>query len=323
MLTLFRQNNPYVLVFIPISVIVLLSLNTLFPYHLPDLEVSFGLWGKIQGEKLFFSSIFSGTVIALSAIIINNIFNRNEFSDKNNFLPAILYILYLSFFHSFYYTDGLAITQFFLILMIRQLFRLRQKDDGRKLMFNAGFLFGVACTFSPLLIFGLPFIFLIVWISRPFIFRESALLITGVILPFIYVLVYLTFFQINFDLENLNASSKEVFVIDMWLVIGSLFLFFFMGIGDLLNTMNSSSIRLKKVFRMLLLLAIFTFGLLLFDVLAYKKIQIFSFCFVPVAFVLPYSFGKSKQNKGAALIFYILILFTITKFFVPYEDLIF
>ena len=323
MLNLFRQNNPFVLAFIPVTVIVLLLLNVFFPYHLPESEVSFGFWGRIQGGKLLLNAILSGTVITLSAIVINGLFNRNEFSDKNNFLPAILYVLYLSFFHSFYYIDGLVITQFFLILMVRQLFRLRQKDDGRKIVFNAGFLFGVACTFFPLLIFGLPFIFLIIWISRPFILRESALLMTGVILPFIYTYVYLTVFQIDLDIENFNSSSKEVFVIDMWLVIGSLFIFFFMGIGNLLNTMNSSSIRLKKVFRMILLLAVFTFGLFLLDALAYKKIQVISLCFVPITLVLPYSFGEPKPNKGAAVVFYILILFTISKFFVPYADLIF
>ena len=323
MLNLFRQNNPFVLAFIPVAVIVFLLLNTFFPYHLSESEVSFGFWGNIQVGNLLLNTILSGTVITTSAIIINALFNRNEFSEKNNFLPAILYVIYLSFFHSFYFIDGLVITQFFLILMTRQLFRLRQKDDGRKIVFNAGFLFGIACTFFPLLIFALPFIFLIVWISRPFILRESALLMTGFIIPIVYALVYLTFIQINIGKENFNSSSAEVLLIDMWLVIGSLFILFFMGIGNLLSTMNSSSIRLKKVFRMLLLFAVFTFGLFLLDALAFRKIQVFSLCFVPLALVLPYSFGNSKPNKVAPVIFYILTIYAITKFFVPYEDLIF
>ena len=323
MLNLFRQNNPYVLAFIPVIVIVLLTLNALFPYHLLESTVSFGLWGSIDGGKPLLNAVFSGSLITLSAIAINALFNRNEFSEKNNFLPAILYVLYTSFFHSFYYIDGLVITQLFFILMIRQLLRLRQKDDGRKIVFNAGFLFGIACTFFPLFIFGLPFIFLIIWISRPFILRESALLLVGVLLPFIYVFLYSIFFQINIDVENFNSSSKEVFIIDMWLIIGSLFLFFFMGIGTLLTTMASSSIRLKKVFRMILLLAVFTFGLFLLDALTYKKIQVLSLLLIPVAFVLPYAFGESKPHKGAAVVFYILFLFTITKFFVPFESFIF
>ena len=173
MLNLFRQNNPYVLAFIPVIVIVLLSLNILFPYHLLESKVSFGLWGNIQGGKPLLNELFSGGLITLSAMLINVLFNRNEFSAKNNFLPAILYVVYASFFHSFYFIDGLVITQLFFILMIRQLLRLRQKDDGRKIVFNAGFLFGIACTFFPLFIFGLPFVFLITWITRPFILRES------------------------------------------------------------------------------------------------------------------------------------------------------
>ena len=323
MLNLFRQNNPYILAFIPVTVIVLLILNMLFPYHLVENEVSFGLWGTLPGGKPILNALFSGTLITLSAIAINALFNRNEFAEKNNFLPAILYVVYTSFFHSFYYIDGLVITQLFFILIIRQLLRLRQKDDGRKIVFNAGFLFGVACTFFPLFLFGLPFIFLIVWISRPFILRESALLLVGALLPFIYALVYLTFFQINIDIESFNSSSKEVFVIDMWLIIGSLFLFFFMGIGTLLSTMASSSIRLKKVFRMILLFTVLTFGLFLLDALTYKKIQVLSLLFIPVAFVIPYSFGEAKLNKGASVVFYILFIFAITKFFVPFESFIF
>ena len=153
MLNVFRQNNPYVLVFIPITVIVLLLLNIFFPYHKPEIEISYGLWREIAGGGTVINALFSGTIVTISALLINGLFNRNEFSEKNNFLPSILYVSYLSFFHSFYFVDGLVITQLFLILFIRQLMRLRQKDDGRKIVFNAGFLFGVACTFFPLLIF--------------------------------------------------------------------------------------------------------------------------------------------------------------------------
>lgn len=323
MLNLFRQNNPYVLVFIPLIIIVFLTLNILFPYHLSEPDVSFGLWGRIQEINIYVNFILSSGIISIIAILINGLFNRNEFSEKNNFLPSILYITYLSFFHSFYFINGLLITQFFLILMIRQLLRLRQKDDGRKIVFNASFLFGIAATFFPLLIFGLPFLFLIVWVSRPFILRESALLVIGTILPFIYSLVYIVVLRLDVTIEDLNSSSSELFILDMWLIIGSLFLFFLMGIGTTLKTMNSSSIRLKKVFRMILLLTVFTFGMFILEAFTYKKIQTFCLFFLPVAFVLPYAFGESKLNQSATTLYYILLLFTITKFFIPYESFLF
>ena len=323
MLKAFHSNRTFVLILIPVIILAFYFLNDIFVYHHIEKATSFGLWGELELKKGLLSSLPALFLVGAGAILLNNLYNRNEFIEKNNYLPSILYVLFLSFFHAFYFIDGIGIAQFFLLISLTQLFLLDQKIDGRKTVFNAAFYYGVASTFFPLLYMGFPFLFLIIWVNRPFVLRESLLTITGLLVPLLYAALYSYFFGVAIGLTDLNSSSKEIFTIDMWVVIGGIISLLIIGLKQSLQKMQVGSIRIKKIFRMLLLLTIFLFALFLLDVLTYRKVQSMSLLFIPLTLVFPYSFGEKKPELIPSILFYLIFAIAVSKFFIPFNDLAF
>ena len=323
MLKIFHSDNSFALIIAPIIIIGIFLLNIQFGYHVPERYFSFGLWGRFEVESNSIFSIMAFAFDLLATILITNLFNKNGFTEKNTFLPSLLYITFFSYFHSFYFLDGLAVAQLFVILMLMQLFRLDQKEDGRKTVFNAAIFFGIACTFFPILLLGAPFLFFMIWVNRPFVFRESMLTVVGIITPFLYCFLSSYFFHINIGILNLNSSSNEIYSIDMWVVIFSAIFLFLMGAKLLLYKAQVSSIRLKKLFRLLFLLTIFFFGIFLLDVLTYTKVQSLSLMIIPLVLVFPYAFGQKKLKILPSILFHLFFLYAVCKFFIPFNSLVF
>ena len=319
MLKIFHSNKTIVLVLIPVLIMLFFGLNSFFEYHIPDKEIKLGLWGKYEAVSSFLS-IISLFLVGLGAVLLNRMFNKNEFSSKNNYLPSLFYVLFLSLSHSFYFLDGLALAQFFIILSVMQLFQLNQKEDGRKTVFNAGLFFGVAGTFFPILFFGSPFLLFMIWISRPFLIREAAIAIVGIIVPSLYAMCFLMFFDVSLDLSVINSSSSEVFVFDTAVYISILSLFFLFSLKTLFNKIQTGSIRIKKVFRLLFFLAILFFLLFVVDVLFYHKTQSITLLMIPLVLILPYAFGEKKLRLIPSILFYLFFIFTMIKFFIPFNE---
>lgn len=291
-------------------------LNQLFPYHIVGNSNHFGMWGDFLPEAHWLSQLIAPLLILLNAIFLNLIFNRNEFLEKNNYLVALLYVTFMSNFHSFYYLDGFAVAQFILGLALFYFFRLNQNEDARKTVFNVAFLFGLASTFYPLFLFSIPLLFSMIWVMRPFVFRESLLTLVGFVIPLIYGGVYGMYFEMKLEPSDFSSTSSELIAIDM-IVIGSGIVWFLMfSLKTLFRKMQQGSIRLRKLYNMLLMLVLLAILLTSIDYFAFHKAQTVSLIFIPLLFVLPYGFGYKKQRSIPTMFYYVLFLFSVGKFFI-------
>ena len=322
MLKLFHSNRTFVLALIPLILGCFFMLNYFTDYHQIEPQLKLGFWGRYHIKNSIVFSIPAFLLVGVGAIVMNNLFNRNDFTEKNNFLPSLLYIIFSSLFYFNYFIDGVGIAQFFLILMFRQLFRLRQKEDGRRLVFNADFFFGIACTFFPFLMLALPFLYFMIWISRPFILRESALAFTGFAVPFVYVLLYGYIMDVEFNLISFTSSSMEFYKIDLIVAFVTAGLFSLLALKSLLNKFQVSSIRLKKIFRLIILLTILFIGIALIDAVLYQKMQVVSWLIIPLVLVIPQAFGEKKVLITPSIVFYLLLIFTVSKFFIPFGSFV-
>ncbi len=321
MLKIFHSNRTIVLVLIPVLISLYFSMNSFFHYHVLEEQMNFGFFGKYNINSTL-SSFISSLLIGFGGVLLNQLFNKNEFSSKNNYLPVLFYVLFLSLSNSFYFLSGLSIAQFLIILSVMQLFQLNQKEDGRKAVFNASFFFGIACVFFPVLFFGWPFLLFIIWINRPFLFREAAISIAGIIIPSLYAFAFILFFDVQLDLTVINSSSIEVHTIDTLVFVSTLMLFFLFGLKTLFYKIQTGSIRIKKIFRLLFFLSILFFILFLVDVLFYKKTQSIILLMIPQVLILPYAFDGKKFKILPKIIFYIFFIFTLVKFFIPFNELL-
>lgn len=281
------------------------------------------MWGSINYPDHWFFQFAPLLLTFLSALLLNAVFNRNEFMERNSYLTPMLYITLMSFFHSFYYLEGLSIAQIFVVLTVFQLFKLNQNEDGRKIVFNAAFFFGIACTFYPVLFIGLPFLFWMVWVMRPFIFRESVLLVVGFIVPLLYSGTYSFVFKTTLDRTEFSSSSSELHWLNTLVICIGLLLLSLVSLKELFAKIAISSIRMKKIFRLLLLLILMCLIAILIDFFVFKKVEAGSLIVICLAFILPYGFGQKKQKAIPTILFYLILFYSVSKFFIPYEAITF
>ena len=319
MVKLFLGNRSFALIFLPFIVLLFSVFNSLFGQQKNVEIVFFGFFGDLSGLSNLFFQILAPIIILINSIIINNLFNRNEFMENNNFLVSLLYVVVMSFLPSFYFLDNVLLAQTGLMLMLSQLFKLSQNKDGRKHTFNAFFFFGLVCSIYPKVFFGLPFVFLVVRIFRPFFLREFFLAFTGFFLPFLYSSLYFFVFNTSklysfFFVSDLSEKSY----IDI-LLLTFLFLFFFIGTSKILKKVRSSNIRLKKLFRALYLFLLFSFLFWVIEFFVFKSASGLGLVILPLMFVMPYAFGERKAGIGVVIVYYSLFFLALGKFFIPID----
>ncbi len=317
MVGLFHNNRPLVLILLPFIIAGFVILNLYFPHHLPE-ETSFGVWGNHTIKYEWITILLAPLIVLINANLLNTTFNRNQFLERNSYIVSLIYVVFMSFFHSFYYLDGFAIAQVFIVLAVQQIFKLQQNEDARKLSFNIAFLFGLAASCYPVFILSLPFLFWIIWVFRPFDFRESLLTITGFTLPMLYARVNYMVFEIELTTDSFSSSSDERFFLDMVVLATVVFTFFMLSLKKLLQKMQIGSIRLRKLYSILIMLIFLSLGLFALEYFVFHKVQALAMVFISLMFILPFAFGSKTPRPSAVFFFYMCLIFAVGKFFIPF-----
>ncbi len=320
---LFFGNRSFSLLILPLLLAGYYLCNFYMDFHSSHATSNFGMWGTLTTPNHWSFHAASVLLVFISSLLLNTIFNRNEFMERSSHLTPILFITFSSFFHFFYFLEGLSFAQLFLVLTIYQLFKLNQNEDGRRAVFSAGFFFGIACTFYPVLFITLPFLFWMVWLMRPFIFRESALLVAGFIIPLIYSGAYSFVFKTTLDKVQFSSSSPGHNALNILVCCSGILLLIAFSLKGLFGKISVSSIRMKKHFRLIFLFIIMCVLAILFDFLAFHKVEAGGLIIISLGLILPYGFGQKTQKPIPTFIYYLVFFFSVSKFFIPYEAITF
>lgn len=319
MLRLFYGNQSYALLLAPVLIGVYGGVNHFLGiYPWPEGSLDLGLWGKAPNLYPLLSQLLAGVLIFVSASLLNALFNRNEFFDRNTFLPVILYITASSFFPHFYYLSGFGIAAFLLCLSFWSFFQLHQNEDARRIVFNASILWSLGASFFPLLYFMLPFVYFIIWVFRSFKLRESVIIFLGIVIPLIYVSAY-HYILGDFSFSLWHSSSEiHIGIINVIIVSASFILFTLLSLGSFLKNLSQGSIRIRKLNTMVMWFSIAFTGVAVSDFILYQHTGSSALLLIPSVFVLPYAFGKKNLRKESAALFYVFFLLSVGKFFLTY-----
>lgn len=322
MIRLFLENRIEVLLLLPVIIAIYFLLNFQTGYYLPSAEINLGLWNSQIVDATIFS-VISAFLILVNAVGLNILFNINEFFDKNTYIVSLLYVVTMSFYHSFYSLNGSLIAHSFLILMLYQFFKLKQNVDGRAQVFNGALFAGVAATFFPPLLISLPFIFVMILIIRPFYLREMLLSIFGFITPVIFAVVYVWTSNTRIDWmildDKTNFQLQTDFIVSM--VVFAVLLT--LSVFSLSARLQKSSIRLKKQIQIIWVLIVLSVFLGVIDFLFFKQIERFSVLMIPLSILLSYSFYHKNYGIVSTVVFYLTMLYSVLKFFIfsPHHSL--
>jgi hypothetical protein len=318
MLRIFGVGNVFVLALLPVLIAVFQLLNLQDGYYEFSKEgVYLGIWGNFEGLNHFWRSIFAGIFVFVNAVLINFIFNKNNFFPKNTFFPSILYVTVMSFNHCFYEFNGIIIGHFLIILAINQLLNLEQNIDGRSNAFLTGFFFGIAATLHTPLLTSLPIVFFMVWVIRPFVIRETFLILFGFTTPLLYGISFNFLKDVNIWVNPLKDfikyHEKEYVFLASSFALGILFLISLLAIR---TKMSNSSIRLKKMVRILWFLVFYALFLGILNFLFYKRIEWFSYGAIPLSFFLPFAFEHKSLSFFATFFYYAVLIISLCKFMI-------
>lgn len=318
MLKFLLKDQLLILVLLPLLVLAYLLINQQTQYFEVKSVLNFGLWGSFTLKSIeHYFTYISGLLVLINAYLLNNIFNKNGFYEKNSYIIAVLYVILLSYYHTFYVIDGLLLSQSFIILALFQLFKLDYSTDARRIAFNVGFLIGIGVTLFPPLLVILPFLWFMITRIRPFIFRELFLTIIGVGVPLIYAVSYnyIYFRKVEFQI----IKSTESYTQKEFIFLGSLILFSILVLSSIFGIQaksRKSSIRFRKNIAMLVTLLVLGIALGTVDWVVFKQYEWFCFIVIAIVLFLPFSYYNSRFKFVSYLLFYVTLLFSILKFYI-------
>lgn len=316
MVRLFLGNRAGVLLLLPFIIGGYFALNNLTGYYLQEKTINLGLWGESIIVYPLFSAIAASLIVFINAVVINWIYNSNEFLERNSYLSSLLYVVLMSFYHSFYSVDGLLLAHTFLILTMAQFFNLSQHEDGRKNIFNGMFFAGVAATFHPPLIALFPFLCIMFWVLRPFIFREFFLGVIGFVVPLLYSMVYLWYSDHEIEMQLLEQVTNYKNKQTDFLVTALLFtLLSILSVFSIRSRMQKSSIRLKKLTSIIWWYLFIALVMGIADFIMFRQIERFSFMMIALSVFLTFSFINKTFSIIATTLFYLTLGYSFAKFF--------
>jgi hypothetical protein len=308
-----------VLLLLPLIIAVFVVFNLWSGYYAYTPTTNLGIWGN----DFVFPQILTltlGPLFALvNALLINSLFNRNDFIDRNTYITSVIYLSYFSFYHAFYQLDGLSISHLLLVLALFEIFKLAQNEKGNKAVFNAGFLAGLACTFDPALLLFFPFLYLMVIVIRPVLLREFILFLIGFGVPLLYAIVFSWYneFPISTKLITWQIDNFK-FNIDFVVTATLLVLTVLLSLIALSQHSQKTSIRAKKLMRALFLFTLFCLFLGSLEYLFHGHLARFSLLFIPISFFLTFAWQNKRYQWLSSALIYLVLIYTFLRVFIKF-----
>lgn len=315
MFKLFSSNQTFVLFLLPIIPMGNLVLEYFYPTLIASEKFHTNLWLiQPQGTFNWLLGCLAVFFLSLNGMLVNSIFNRNEFYDKNTYLPSLIYVIIACLFPLSVLFNGEALAHTFLILMIAQLFRLKQNEDGRAASFFSAFFLGVAVTLNPIYMMMLPFLWMSIARIRPFILREYALTAFGISIPMLYLFcanpefhTRLLFFGAKLNFLQFNGFLLWIPYVVVLILLG-------ISYKNIISRLPKSTIRYKR----LLSVVIFVFLFTLITALATTYVYNTSYYLAPgaivLALILPYAYLDSRAPLVVSALFYLIVVVNVLKF---------
>ena len=198
MLSLFRSNNPAVVIFYLLYLILFrvcfsfLSVNAdfVFEHHEPLSALLFSFFKNTSTGYPTISLVLSAVFCFIQALLVNGIVNENKILAKKNYVAGALFIVFASFFKESLLLTPSSIALTFIILCTARIFSLVRKEKSYGDIFDVGFLVAIAALFYFPCVLFILFAYIGLSTVRPFNYREWIIVLLGFLSPFLLVFTY-------------------------------------------------------------------------------------------------------------------------------------
>ncbi|MFH1320006.1 MAG: DUF6427 family protein [Bacteroidota bacterium] len=289
---IFRSNKPIVLIYLPFVAAALWIFSFISPASLisqtNDVQSTMPLYKLfiwLLGESKIIANISGILILIIQSIILNNIIIKNQILSRSNYLPALLYLVLMSCFPSLLTLHPELFANFFLIIALGRLLTIYRQENIFQYVFDAGFYIGIASLFYFPVIILCPFVWISLIILRAFAWREWIIPLIGLIVPYLFVIVYYFWFDMldslwyeSIVLPIVNKSYKIVINKSFYLLFGILFIIIFLSLRNFSVSLRINTVRVRQLLTVLIWFFIFS----LLSVLIAPSYSINSFALIAI-----------------------------------------
>ena len=310
----FKSNNASALLFLPLIAIVIWVFGFINPFVLPIKHAMplYELIGGIFANIPWLSTTIGLLLIIGEAFLLNFIVNENEVLEKQNYLPALFYIVFMINNNAMLTLHPLLFGNLFILFALHRLVSAYRKDKAFSEAFDAGLLISIGTLFYfPFVVF-LPLLGVAFVLLRPFNWREWVISFIGAFIPYIFVAIYYFWYDrldyLFFD-KVFYSFIKETPVIDLpktfYFMLGIGWLVIFVSIVKIILGVGIGSQRTKKSIILLVWFLFFSaFSILLAPEISTRY---FSALAIPSAVFCANYFTHIKKGWWAEFLFLLLL----------------
>lgn len=314
LLRVYKTNQPLILLFLPIIVIVFWAPN--FNNELIEIENTTPVFDFFVTSSLFINKIIGIAILLSTAIVLNFTINKNEFFHQNLYIPSLIYTVIMCALPELNTLHPILISNLFLALTFRRLINIHSQVSCKSEVFDATLLLLVCGLFYPPSLLFIPIIWITLMIFRPFNWKEW-------VTPFMALGLFLIYYFSSFlftektSYYSLNTLTKSTiygfyeyqfptYILTVLLVISAL-----LGIYQIHKKRKHSTIRYKKMTSTIL--GFLILSALLFGGIYYynQNLEATLFALIPVSIAITYFliYFKNKIITEFSLILLLLFVF--------------
>ena len=315
MFKLFASNQAFVLLILPVVPLLNLVMEFFYPTLIAAEKFHTNLWLiEPQAEFNWLLGVLAVLFLSLNGILVNSIFNRNEFYDKNTYLPSIIYVLIACLFPFSVLFNGEALAHTFVILMISQLFRLKQNEDGRAASFFSAFFLGAAATLNPIYILMFPFLWMSIARIRPIIGREYALTLFGLSIPMLYLFYVNPEFYKGLLIFDAKLSYNQFKGYLLWIPYAIVSILLVLSYKKIIERLPTSTIRYKRLLSVVIFVFLYALITAVGTTYLYDTSYYLAAGAIVLALILPYAYLESRVSLIVSSLFYLIVVVNVLKF---------
>jgi len=319
LLKYFRSN--YLSLFFVIPFLVILAWVPSFsaPADTGALTLATGIFGNfflsVNNDFPFISDIIALTIITVNGFILVGLNTQHFFIPVRTFLPALFYMLISAAVPSLNMLTPALVSSFFFIIFLFRVLGTFRKEGLSYAFFDAGILLSLASFFYLPAVLFYPLLLTAMIILRPYIWRELAFTVTGLILPYIFLFAFFYINDLNISsplnniMESLQSSGKVDFNIWFTLFVSYIALLIAVASVYMFRTIGNLKIHSRKFF--IIFLWIFIFSVLIFFFVPAAGAEMVYFLAIPVTYLISNYFMhcRKKWTNGLLLLIFLLSVF--------------
>ena len=312
MFNLLKSNQPISFVILPIIVLIVLSID-FFDYISVVTPTNNSLIANLISfsvDNVYVLLLVKFILLTIISIQINFLVSRHDLLKVSSNISGVLFLLLCAFLPSSLYNISLLFATILWLFAFEKLFHLFHANDARKIVFDGALLMSLSS------LFDIQFMFLYMLIGvalinfKPFYWRDWAIALIGLLIPYIFIATYYFFMHHNIDIvmSDIKSLFNQQFTIFFnrktyhWGIAAFIII---IGIRPMINFSFNNKVKISK--NIIFLLSFMVASLLLFVYNYSSNKQYWLLVVIPLSVYFANALLAFKKKWQPELVFWILI----------------